>query len=118
MKFLFSSIAFIVFGSVSAAETTRSDALAWTYQYVLATSRSATQLEPVFKEIETSPALRDKTMMDFLAELLLQRSADRNYPAENVTALVNILTGNKDGRYRTVLDRKSAFDSIPGVQSK
>jgi hypothetical protein len=87
---------------IAAAETDATDAITWTFEYLLATAQTERELAPV-----TDHIVRDELpyplLTDFAAEVLLSRAKDASYPEQNKIRLVRILDAARSRRYEAVL---------------
>jgi hypothetical protein len=80
----------------------------WTYQYLLATSRTERELAPITEHILNEDGLYEPELLDFVAEVLLARVGDTDFPLQNKLRLIRVLGDTKGSRYKTVLSRVEA----------
>lgn len=77
----------------------------WLYRYLLATSVTERELAPITEHIVKEPPLQTAELMDFAAEVLLERIGDARFPLQNKLRLIRVLGKDKTGRYSIVLTR-------------
>jgi len=76
----------------------------WAYRYLLVTAQAESELAPVTEHI-IKDELPDNSLTDVVAEILLTRAADPDYPPANDIHLLKVLAAARSRRYDTALAR-------------
>jgi hypothetical protein len=98
-RFALLALLFAFTAAPAAAAPFGPEPLEWTFRYSLAMSRHPNHLASVLAEIERNPAMRSESMMDFVAELLVDVSGDETFPAGSAIEVATLLSRNVSGRY-------------------